>query len=121
MRAELEARIRAAKQRIVERDGYRCAWCRKRFSRKSLTIDHLVPRSQWKAHWGNKHQESNLVTACLDCGRIKADVWLDGITLSPGPPGDRTVYVNWNMARYCMALLRTSTPRRTYVPHNLGE
>lgn len=123
MREELESRVRAAKQRIIERDQYRCAWCRKHFARKSLTIDHLVPRSQWRNHWGNKHHESNLVACCHDCGRIKADVWLDGITLSPGADkdGQRTVNVHWNMARYCMALLRTSTPRRTHVPRNLGE
>ncbi|MEZ4547506.1 MAG: HNH endonuclease [Thermodesulfobacteriota bacterium] len=43
-----------------------CQYCRKKFSRVELTIDHVIPRSQ-----GGKSVWHNVVCCCVDCNRKK--------------------------------------------------
>lgn len=65
---------------IFIRDGHKCVYCG---STKSLTLDHVVPKSK-----GGKDSWYNLVTACQKCNSIKDDKVLselDGFTL-PYPP-----------------------------------
>jgi 5-methylcytosine-specific restriction endonuclease McrA len=47
---------------IFLRDGYECQYCPGVFSRKNLTVDHVIPRSQ-----GGKRKWNNLSTACEKC------------------------------------------------------
>jgi len=51
---------------IFRRDGGACQYCRKKFSRAELTIDHVTPRSQ-----GGKSVWDNVVCCCVDCNRKK--------------------------------------------------
>jgi 5-methylcytosine-specific restriction endonuclease McrA len=51
---------------IFRRDGDSCQYCRKKFSRSELTIDHVVPRSL-----GGKSVWENVVCCCIDCNRKK--------------------------------------------------
>lgn len=51
---------------IFRRDSGACQYCRKKFSRSELTIDHVVPRSQ-----GGKSVWDNVVCCCVDCNRKK--------------------------------------------------
>jgi 5-methylcytosine-specific restriction endonuclease McrA len=53
-----------ARQRILERDGYVCAYC----LGEATEVDHVVP---W--NWSYNDSESNLVAACRDCNRIAQD------------------------------------------------
>lgn len=60
-----EARVRK-RLRIFERDGFRCAYCRRVFLFEELTIDHKIPSSR-----NGDDSPENLVTCCWDCNRRK--------------------------------------------------
>jgi len=53
---------------IYIRDEYTCQYCNNEFEGSKLTFDHVVPLS----HGGPRTWE-NIVTACKDCNRHKAD------------------------------------------------
>ena len=46
------------------RDEFHCQYCMKRHSARSLTIDHVFPKSK-----GGKHGWLNSVTACKKCNQ----------------------------------------------------
>ncbi len=50
---------------IFKRDRYKCQYCGK--ETKTLTLDHVMPRFR-----GGQHTWENVVTACVQCNRIKA-------------------------------------------------
>lgn len=52
--------------KLYERDQYTCIYCAKTFTRKELSLDHIVPR---KVKVDNSH--SNLITACMACNLKK--------------------------------------------------
>lgn len=53
------------RQNVFKRDKFSCQYCG---SAKSLTLDHIIPRSK-----GGKTSWSNLVTACQPCNTRKGD------------------------------------------------
>jgi 5-methylcytosine-specific restriction endonuclease McrA len=53
------------RQNVFKRDKFACQYCG---SPKSLTLDHIIPRSK-----GGKTSWSNLVTACQPCNTRKGD------------------------------------------------
>jgi 5-methylcytosine-specific restriction endonuclease McrA len=53
---------RTTSQRVLERDGYRCAYCHG----YADTVDHIVPRAA-----GGTDDERNLVAACRKCNSRK--------------------------------------------------
>jgi 5-methylcytosine-specific restriction endonuclease McrA len=53
------------RQNVFKRDKFTCQYCG---SPKSLTLDHIIPRSK-----GGKTSWSNLVTACQPCNTRKGD------------------------------------------------
>lgn len=63
-----------SRQKVFERDGYRCGICRKATKRKASvpdrqapTIDHIVPMSR-----GGAHLYVNVQCACFECNWRKA-------------------------------------------------
>ena len=48
-------------QRILERDGYRCAYC----SGRASTLDHLIPKAERRRHGIADDDERYLVACCL--------------------------------------------------------
>lgn len=59
-------RIRFSRHNVFLRDDHTCQYCRRRLPRRSLNIDHVLPRSQGgKTHW------ENIVTSCLRCNAKK--------------------------------------------------
>ena len=54
--------VKENREKIFERDGYKCHYCKKQLTRFSATLDHIQPVS----HGGDNSYE-NLVTACLHC------------------------------------------------------
>lgn len=56
---------RNKKERIKERDNYKCVICN---SREQLTIDHIIPKSE-----GGTNDDSNLRTLCKGCNFTKAN------------------------------------------------
>ena len=55
-----------SKSNIKLRDDYKCQYCGKRFSHRSLTIDHVNPKSH-----GHGHSWTNSVAACKPCNQNK--------------------------------------------------
>ncbi len=48
------------RQKVFERDGYKCHYCNKQLTRFSATLDHIQPVSK-----GGDNSFHNLITACL--------------------------------------------------------
>ena len=67
------------RQRIFERDGYRCVYCGEQFTAEELTVDHVEPRVR-----GGDRSEGNLVTACGGCNTLKGHRRLSDFLLAEG-------------------------------------
>ncbi len=50
------------REKIFERDEFKCRYCEKQLTRFTATLDHITPVSR-----GGDHSFDNLVTACLHC------------------------------------------------------
>lgn len=53
---------------LFNRDGWICQYCSAPLERKTVTIDHVLPRAQ-----GGKTSWLNCVTACVPCNKKKAN------------------------------------------------
>lgn len=62
----LKKKAKWSKGNIKLRDDYKCQYCGKRFSKNSLTIDHVKPKSH-----GHGHSWENSVAACKPCNQKK--------------------------------------------------
>lgn len=60
------------RERILDRDAYRCVYCSREFRPEELTLDHVQPRVK-----GGDQTDGNLVTCCVACNTLKAGepVW----------------------------------------------
>ena len=58
-------RRRLSRRAIFYRDNFACQYCGGRG--KTLTLDHIVPRSR-----GGVHEWDNVVSACVQCNHMKA-------------------------------------------------
>jgi 5-methylcytosine-specific restriction endonuclease McrA len=56
------------KRAMFNRDGWVCQYCGAALDKKTVTIDHVIPRSQ-----GGRTDWLNCVTACQRCNREKAN------------------------------------------------
>jgi len=54
------------RNRLFERDEFRCVYCGEQFSAAELTLDHVEPRVR-----GGDRSDGNLVTACVGCNTLK--------------------------------------------------
>lgn len=54
------------RDRVFERDDYRCVYCGQRLDADELSVDHLEPRVR-----GGDLSPGNLVTACKACNTLK--------------------------------------------------
>jgi 5-methylcytosine-specific restriction endonuclease McrA len=60
--------IRYSKQNVFLRDKYTCQYCGTDVSKKSATLDHVVPTSH-----GGKSTWENSTTACGPCNALKGN------------------------------------------------
>jgi len=56
------------KRGVLERDGFKCAYCKKKGKNIVDTVDHVLPRAQ-----GGRDSWENLVACCTGCNSKKAD------------------------------------------------
>jgi 5-methylcytosine-specific restriction endonuclease McrA len=54
------------RDRVFERDDYRCVYCGQRFAADELSVDHVEPQVR-----GGDQSSGNLVTACRGCNTLK--------------------------------------------------
>jgi 5-methylcytosine-specific restriction endonuclease McrA len=57
-----------SRKSIIERDGYRCQYCRARLPASKLTLDHVMPKSR-----GGRASWENLVACCYLCNNRKGN------------------------------------------------
>jgi 5-methylcytosine-specific restriction endonuclease McrA len=81
--------IKPSRALIYKRDNHRCQYCG---STRSLTIDHIVPKSK-----GGADSWQNMVVACGPCNTKKGDRYLEqtGMKLEKDPkaPFSKLVFV----------------------------
>lgn len=95
-----EKRAAYTKTNVFLRDFMTCQYCNETFTKGDLTVDHVIPRSRWKA-LGNDGKCScfeNIVTACIPCNSRKGDMTCKEANMHPiNPPvvaSRREVFVN---------------------------
>lgn len=60
--------VKFTRQNVFERDKNTCQYCGRKYDRKDLNIDHVVPRQH-----GGLTTWTNVVCSCIDCNRRKAN------------------------------------------------
>jgi 5-methylcytosine-specific restriction endonuclease McrA len=61
-----EKEVKFTRQNVFERDRNTCQYCGRRFERKDLNIDHVVPRLR-----GGLTTWTNVVCSCIECNSRK--------------------------------------------------
>lgn len=74
--------VKLNRRNIFLRDNYTCQYCGDQPGARSLTIDHIVPRSK-----GGRTNWENVALACRDCNAQKSNLTLgdSGMTLRTKP------------------------------------
>lgn len=65
--------ITFSRKNIYIRDNYTCQYCYKSFDINLLTYDHVIPKSKWNHDHGSPTSWTNIVTACVNCNRLKGN------------------------------------------------
>jgi 5-methylcytosine-specific restriction endonuclease McrA len=60
--------VRFSKSNVFLRDGYECQYCKTDMSKRTATLDHVLPVSH-----GGKTSFENCVTACSPCNSSKGN------------------------------------------------
>ena len=60
--------VKFSRRNVFMRDDYTCQYCGQRFEPKSLTCDHIIPKSR-----GGITEWTNIVTSCIPCNLKKGD------------------------------------------------
>jgi 5-methylcytosine-specific restriction endonuclease McrA len=68
--------VKYSRQTIFQRDDSKCAYCNKKFDKKELTIDHIMPKSK-----GGKSTWMNTITSCRKCNFKKGDKLLENTNM----------------------------------------
>lgn len=86
---------------VLKRDRFTCAYCGNHPPNVLLEVDHIVPRAA-----GGSDEMENLVTACWDCNRGKADRLLEeGVAPAMQPAALEAMAERLEQAKAYMELL----------------
>jgi 5-methylcytosine-specific restriction endonuclease McrA len=88
-RGRMQKGVKFCRGNVYRRDGYTCQYCGARPGASRLTFDHVIPRSR-----GGLTEWTNIVTACSDCNRAKADRTPQEAGLSLARPPIRPMYMS---------------------------
>lgn len=73
--------------KIFMRDDFTCKYCGRRAPATQLHVDHRTPRAA-----GGSDDETNLVTACVECNSGKSATLIPAtVTLADGPLNGQTI------------------------------
>ena len=67
-----DQQVKFCRHNVFLRDHWTCQYCRKEFTAKNLTLDHVIPKSR-----GGNTSWENVVTACSNCNHKKGDRLLE--------------------------------------------
>jgi len=93
-----KASVRFSKQNIFLRDGFVCQYCDAEVTRKTATLDHVLPTSH-----GGKTIWENCTTACSDCNARKGNNKKITPKTKPWKPNyfqlvDKRKHMKWEIA-----------------------
>ncbi len=77
-------KVAFSKKHVFLRDNLTCCYCgRQDLTGKSLTYDHVIPRSKWKQYGGKGTPTNwtNIVTCCFKCNNLKGDSMLSSVNM----------------------------------------
>jgi 5-methylcytosine-specific restriction endonuclease McrA len=60
--------VKFTRHNIFERDNNTCQYCRQKFDRKDLNLDHVIPRER-----GGETSWENIVCSCVPCNSRKGN------------------------------------------------
>jgi len=88
------------RKNILIRDNYQCQYCGKKAPVSSITIDHIIPRSQ-----GGASNWTNVVTCCSKCntkkgGRLPREAGMKLINKPHKPSFNYSLYKLLNQSKY---------------------
>lgn len=66
-------KVNFSRKNLFIRDNFTCQYCGFKPEIKSLTYDHVIPKSLWKNKQGSPTTWTNIVTACINCNRKKGN------------------------------------------------
>ncbi len=61
---------------VLRRDKFRCSICEKRFAKKKLDVDHIIPVQMG----GKLFDKKNLRTLCKECHKMKSKLDSEAIS-----------------------------------------
>lgn len=61
--------VKLTRHNVFERDQYTCQYCGKKFDRKDLNLDHVIPRVK-----GGQTTWENIVCSCIPCNTRKSNL-----------------------------------------------
>ena len=73
--------VKFSRRNVFMRDDYMCQYCGQRFEPKSLTCDHIIPKSR-----GGITEWTNIVTSCIPCNLKKGDKLPEEAIMWEGEP-----------------------------------
>jgi len=60
--------VRFSRSNVLLRDNFTCQYCRRRFPKSQLNLDHVLPRSR-----GGRNSWENVVASCIPCNLRKGN------------------------------------------------
>lgn len=100
---------------IFKRDKFTCQYCGRVPPAVILEVDHILPVSK-----GGDNNNDNLLTACFDCNRGKANGTLEAVALDPSVRAEELKERARQIKAYERLLLREKKRRATEIDE-IGE
>ena len=97
---------------VYVRDKHTCQYCLSEFDERSLTVDHVYPRSR-----GGSNDWENLVTSCQNCNAKKADKLTHEAKMFPKKPPRPLKDVD--LMRYYFQSFKVEPEWEPYLKHIL--
>jgi len=105
------------KRWLIEQHGSICAYCGRRVSAATVTLDHVTPRRGQSAY----DRRDNLVLACQDCNGAKADMPILSFLLRKRDRAAILLRYGAHLSPMLVDLVRGLAPSTGEVPARVKE
>lgn len=65
----INSKMYRKRAKLLQKNYYNCYWCDYIFTKKEITLDHLLPR-----YYGGSELDHNLVTSCEKCNKKRGEI-----------------------------------------------